>query len=512
MNTIIIIIFLFPIVSPIVPVEWWPVLAEPGCPDPPAEDGRSPAERAVCGIADWSLWVTGLPARLWQAAVSGWPWLLAAVGVVLVLTLAVRVAHRAAWRRAVAGGYWVRVIPPRQVDPGHAEDGWRLLAGLARMVRHGWWRPAKPSLAFEVYHDGGGRLTAGLWLPSWVPYPAVVDEAARVWPGARFDRTTPPTLTPRHDDASADEGGWRVAGVRLRATRTDTGFLVDDPRRTGTPARGAFGGDRLQAVFDALGKPDGPALLQVLVRPAPGGRLTGLDRASRYPAKRRHTPSALVLDGVTGLLSGAVRLLLDLTTDLVSTGRPTASHPRRSHNTGDGARRVDLVESKAMREAAEKLAGGPHVIATVRVGVSRPGLGFARAAARTIGYGFRTVARHLFPARLRRAGVLLDQRRARYGEWLLLSTAELAVLAHLPADPARHGFELTALHRPWPGGASRADPERPTRRAAGWTRTGWRTVTEPDDGEPDEHDTNHNPGDDTGHDEDEPPTPPLEAA
>src|SRR5207245_2642818 len=124
----------------------------------------------------------------------------------------------------------------------------------------------KPPLAFEVCQREG-RLTAGLWLPGWVPPAAVTDELERMWPGAVLDRTDPPTLTPQHDG-----GGWRVAGVRLRADRPDTGYLVDDTRMTGTPARGASGGDRLRAVFDALGKPDGPAMLQVLVRPAPGRR------------------------------------------------------------------------------------------------------------------------------------------------------------------------------------------------------------------------------------------------
>jgi hypothetical protein len=476
-----------------------PVLAEPGCLRPPGEAGRYPAERAGCGIGDLSSWVTDLPATAWQLAVSNWPRLFACVGVVLVLTFAVRVVHRAAWRQAVAGGYWVRVTPPRELDPGHAGDGWRLLAGLARLARHGWWRPAKPPLAFEVYQHKG-RLTAGLWLPGWVPYAAVIDEASRVWPGARLDRTDPPTLTPHHD--RTDDGGWQVAGVRLHASRPDTGFLVDDTHTTATPARGVTGGDRLQAVLHALGKPDGPALLQVLVRPAPAGRLTALDRASRYPAKPRMKASAVVLDHVTGLLLGAVRLVLDLITELIGAGR-TASSPRHRISSGDGSRRVDPVTARAMREAAEKLAGGPHVIAAVRVGVARPGRGFARAAARSIGYGFRTVARHLFPARMRSAATLLEQRRATSGEWLLLSTAELAVLAHLPADPARHGFDTTALHRRWPGGVSQADPERSTRHASGWTPTGWTSSTttqDAADGNPTEYD-HTNTGDE----------PPLEA-
>ena len=470
------------------PAAWLPVLQEPGCPKAPGDAEPSPAARAVCGVGDAGSWVTGLPARLWHLAAGGWPWLVAAAVLLVVLALVVRVVHRAAWRRAVAGGYWVRVIPPRVVDQAHAEDGWRLLAGLARLARKGWWRPAKPPLAFEVYQHGG-RLTAGLWLPGWVSYAAVTDEARRVWPGAVLDRTDPPALSTPDDD-----GGWPVAGVRLQASRPDTGFLVDDTTLTGKAARGLVGGDRLQAVFDALGKPDGPALLQVLVRPAPGARLTALDRASRYPAKPRKKPTVVVLDAVMALLSGAVRLLLDMVTDLVSTGSSSRT-THRGHGYGHGAegsRRVDPVQAKAMREAAEKLAGGPHVIATVRVGVARPGRGFARAAASSIGYGFRTAARHLFPVRMRFAATRLDQRRATAGEWLLLSTAELAVLAHLPADPARYGFEVTALHRPWPGGVSRADPEPPTGRGPGWNRGGWSTPPDTgaamDDGDPDDTD------------------------
>jgi len=216
---------LFSIMSPVVPLGWLPVLVEPGCLDPPADAGWSPAERTVCGIGDLSSWVTQLPARLWHATLSGWPWLLAAVLVVLVLAVAVQAVHRAAWRRAVAG-YWVRVVPPRLVEPGQAGDGWRLLAGLARLARNGWWRPATPPLAFEVYQQAG-RLTAGLWLPGWVPYKAVADEVRRVWPGARLDRTEAPTLTPTA--APAAGGGWPGYGYARTARTPDSWWTTPAP-------------------------------------------------------------------------------------------------------------------------------------------------------------------------------------------------------------------------------------------------------------------------------------------
>jgi hypothetical protein len=76
------------------------------------------------------------------------------------------------------------------------------------------------------------------------------------------------------------------------------------------------------------------------------------------------------------------------------------------------------------------------------------------------------------------AGRVLDARWARRDEWLLLTTDELSVLAHLPGDPARYGFATAALHRPHPVQARRVTPERATRTAAGWRRTAWSNPSE----------------------------------
>jgi hypothetical protein len=53
-----------------------------------------------------------------------------------------------------------------------------------------------------------------------------------------------------------------------------------------------------------------------------------------------------------------------------------------------------------MRRAAEKLAAGPHVLATIRTGAARPDRASAAAAARSVAGGFATVARHLRPVRM----------------------------------------------------------------------------------------------------------------
>jgi len=452
-------------IPPFLPGPVWPLvparLSADCTPPPGAKAPDSPVSRAVCGIPDAGTWLQELPARLWHLVLTGWPWLLFAALAAALLTFVARQVHRAAWRRAVAGGYWVRLTPPRVVDPGQAGNVWRLLGGLARVASAGW-HLAKPPLAFEI-HATGGRLTAGLWLPGWVPLAAVTADVARAWPGTSIAVTTPPNLS---------FGGPAVAGYRLRALRPDTGPLADDTRPPAKAARGAGftgGAETLRAVYAALGSGDGPGLVQVLIRPAPANRLAALRHAARHPTKPRARPAIRVADALTAVLVGAVRLLADLVTDLISTGPPRSHH----HPTGHYRRPVDPLEAKAMREAADKLGDGPHVIAAIRVGAIRPNRRAARAAARTTAQGFVLASRALGPAPLAFAAVALARRRVHRTAWLLFTTAELGALAHLPADPARYGFTTAALHRPHPVGVHRAEPERRTRSSPGWTRTGW---------------------------------------
>jgi hypothetical protein len=81
-------------------------------------------------------------------------------------------------------------------------------------------------------------------------------------------------------------------------------------------------------------------------------------------------------------------------------------------------------------------------------------------------------SRVLHPVRLRHAAALA-QRRARRGDWLVMSAAELGVLAHLPADPARWQFTTAALERPHPHAAYLASPEPATAASPGWARGQW---------------------------------------
>jgi hypothetical protein len=448
-----------------------PELVSAGCPEPPAGTERDPATRLGCAVSGVGDWLSTAPGRLVDLAAQWWPLLLAGVLVVLAVVLAVRAGYRRLWRREVRAGYWVRLTPPRVLDVAQAADVWRLLAGLARRARTGR-HLTRPPLAFEVYGDGAGQLVAGLWLPRWVPLATVTAEAERAWPGVRVEPTAPPLV--------ADGDGWRVAGCRLAATGSDLVPLTDDPPTGGRrPVRGpGTDGDPLRPVLAALARRDGPAVLQVLARPASGRRLAALGHAARYGVKARKRASVRAVDALSAVLSGALRLLLDLITDLVSTGRSASSSYT---NRGGGAERhrpADPVAARAMREAAGKLADGPHLLATLRVAVARTDAGFAATAARSLADGFITASTALAPVRLRRAAVKLADRWAGRGDWLLLSATELGVLAHLPADPARYGFDTAALHRAHPTTARRATPERGSPRGPGWTRRGWTHPTD----------------------------------
>jgi hypothetical protein len=442
-----------------------------GADDPPAWAG-SPE--------DWPTrlgrWGSDLPAGLlWLVHVAGtwwWPGAPLFLLAVLLGTVTMRVALAVAWRRIAAGGVWVQVTPPRLVDAGDWAMVWRRLRRLAVRARGGWWRLARPPLAFEV-HGEGGRLTAGLWLPGWVPYRQVADEVARAWPGASVQPGHPPLLC------------GRVAGYRLAASawRPETGWLIDEPRAGHAASRSGVD-PVLGRLLAALGEPGGPAVLQVLVRPATRGRLGRLRTATMRPITAPPIGVGLVMDLVVLLLSVPVRVLM--------AGFDFAT------GTGRGAGRVtpDPVQAEAMRDARAKLGDPPHLLVAVRVAAVRGMRWEARETAQAVAAGFGEASAWLRPVRLGRPAAVLPVRRAGGREWLLMTATELGVLAHLPPDPARYGFDTAALHRPHPAGVRQAAPEPATRTGAGWTRMGWTaapTVTNDSDPDPNSDDDNESP-------------------
>jgi hypothetical protein len=448
---------------------------------------------------DWpsalGLWTSNLStylAALWHTAgVLWWPWTPLFALVVLVAAIAVRLVRAALWQRVAAGGYWVAVTPPRQVDPARWGLVWRRLEGLAWRARGGRWRLIRPPLAFEMYADGRNGLRAGLWVPGWVPLRTVRQEVAHAWPGAIVHADAPPTV----------DAHRAVAGVRLAAdsVHPETGWLVDDPHpRTGT-RRGVGTDPDLGMVFSALTDPGGEQvglLLQVLVRPAPARRMGRLATAARHPVERGRGGVHAGLAGLVWLLQTAVRAVLAVLEVFLPSGTSRSSSTRTVSTRPDAP---DPIQRDAMAEARAKHHDRPHLLATVRVFAAGTRRGQVRQVARSVVAGYGETSRWLRPIRLPRARSLSRLRRAGRREWLLLSANELGVLAHLPPDPALYRFDTAALHRPFPGGARRADPE------SGWTREGWADRRETGDGDGERGDDRQDPdaddGDDWGDDE-----------
>ncbi|NUR27691.1 MAG: hypothetical protein HOV83_17915, partial [Catenulispora sp.] len=314
----------------------------------------------------------------------------------------------------------------------------------------------KPPLAMEVHGDGG-RLALTVWVPAWITASAVATEVRMAWPGA----TTRPFTPPSGGD------GWHAAGYHLIPTHTDLGPLVDEI----SMGKDAHDADPLRPVFDALRHSGGPNVLQVLAKPAGDRRINTLASAARHPVKPRRPIAARTADLAVKLLLGLLRAALDLIQYLASSGSGSRSGVGKAGG-GEAYRPPDALQRAEMRRAADKLAAGPHLLVAIRTLAVRPARAYARAEARTIAHGY-AVAAKLRPRRLRRALWLVAERYAHRGQWLLATASELGVLFHFPADPARHGFPVAALTRPFPTDAAEAHPERPTAHTSGWTGHRW---------------------------------------
>ena len=440
------------IVSPFfVLAAWWAAAGNPWLnpwlqPSPVPAPG-SPWSRPPDPIG----WVKDQLASAW---VSVWGWVAARAGLLLALILlaaaslaALYVLRRWWWRRAVQSGTWVEVVPPRVTSLGQSAAAWRLLASLAVRAQGGL-HLVKPPLAMEIHGDGG-RLALTVWVPSWITTSAVAGEVRLAWPGATTRLFTPPT----------GGQGWHAAGYHLVPTHTDLGPLVED---THMGRDAACDADPLRPVFDALRHAGGPAVLQVLAKPAPGRRINLLSWAARHPAKPRRRAGTVAADLAVKALLGLIRLVLDF---LTRSGKPTASQPQ-AYGPPDALQRAQ------MRRAAEKLAAGPHLLVAIRTLAVRPGRAYARGQARQVAHGY-AVAAKLRPRRLWRALRLVTQRYAPKGHWLVATASELGVLFHFPADPARHGFPVAALTRTFPTAAAQIPPERPTAHTCGWSASRW---------------------------------------
>lgn len=368
--------------------------------------------------------------RLPQVLVAEWR--LAVLAVVLAgvarAVVAVRRARTAAL--AVRRGTWVEVAPPPDATrPGDAERFWLGMAGLLRGRRRGWL----PHAGFELTW-AGGRLSLRLWVPALVSARAVSEIAEGAWPGAVARLV------------NADTAGLPAVVLAGLGAHVAGGRVVVAGGRDWLPLRAGDGSDPLRGLFGFgayLSERDA-VTVQVLARPARAGRLA---RARAGAAGRPGTAGGTAARTVSRLALGALDAVESVT---------TAGGGARA---GSGAAGRDGTEQALGRAAARKMADPPHWEAVIRYVAAVPcdggdGDGWCPARARRLrdGLGARfaefSAEMGLHGARLRHPARVLARRRLRRG--FLVTTGELAGLAHLPYEPGRVPRLETAGARPVP--------------------------------------------------------------
>jgi hypothetical protein len=368
----------------------------------------------VCGT-----WVSEL------ATVAGWWPLLAALAAAgLAARLGWAVWRRRAWRRHAGRARWLEITPPTSATPAATVQLWRLAATLLPAPR--WWQLRPARLVWEVAADAD-HSRCGLWVPPGVSPAAAARVVQRAWPGARLDHTEPPMLP---------TGDVPVAAHRLVVTQPEWLPLLEDPPPV-APRRHTEAGseeqDRLRAVYDGLAAAGrtGYGMLQVHISRAPASRVAMLRRATTNP-RRAHRPS--LARSLFAVLAGVVHIVLDL-----ATPGPSASGHRQPQ--------ADPYAAQLTAAARVKLAAPPHLVTAVYAAAAGPTLGAAQAACADITSGYGIFATHLARRRLHRPRQVVNHRWTPISRMWLVSVAEAAALASLPAEPAAYGLPQAAARR-----------------------------------------------------------------
>jgi hypothetical protein len=287
-------------------------------------------------------------------------------------------------------------------------------------------RPAR--LVWEVAADPTG-MRCGLWLPPGVNPTAVVRLLQRGWPGVRAEQTRPPAVPTT----------GAVAAVTVWPTQAEWLPLVEDT--TPAPRRGSDAGtpeqDRLRAVYGGLASAGrtGGALLQVHLGRAPAHRLRLLRRAMTNPQRARRArgtarTAGLLADGLRALLIGVLNILT-----------PGPSSPSRRTSP------TDPYTAELARQARAKYADAPHLLVAVYAVASGPTKPAALAAAADVSSGFGLLSAHFTRRRLRHGAVAAADRWVSEARMSLVSVAEAAAFAGLPAEPAAYGLPGAASRR-----------------------------------------------------------------
>ncbi|MFV2198827.1 type IV secretory system conjugative DNA transfer family protein [Nocardiopsis sp. LOL_012] len=329
---------------------------------------------------------------------GGFLLLLPALPATAALACAAIIAARWARHRYLARqARIVEILPPPEATLDNATEFWNHTLGLLKPRWSRWL--AQPHLALEVVASAGG-VRFQVWVPGPVPPGSVERAIASAWPGATTaTRPCPPDESPLPHGASTT--GGRLCLGRAEVFPLRTRFATD-------PARPLLG-----ALEDLV---EGEhALVRVTARPATGWRLA---RARRAAACLRGHPglAGTTLDALDPTTGAPARrpLLLPGTTDDVRAILTKAASPRLACDVA-----YILTTTHEGEAARERLRGRAHGVASA----------FA---------AFTSGTNHLDRRFMLRPGWWLAHRFLGYG--FLLTTDELAALAHLPTDTTVPGL------------------------------------------------------------------------
>jgi hypothetical protein len=222
-------------------------------------------------------------------------WITAGVTAAIVLAVTALLVARAALRRRrlaamAAGGTWLHLIPPPEVEPASARTFWSALHLRAEGAPWIVWQ-------FQATDAGMGMWA---WVPDVVSAAGVRRAIEGAWPGARTEEGRPEAVVapqlPSRQQMRAERAAWHAAKI-ARAAGEDVDLVEPQtpPQRleatvlalrrsplhsldTGTP----LGLQRLLMAHSRQLGPGEAVVVQVLARPAPPkthGRLLADHRA-----------------------------------------------------------------------------------------------------------------------------------------------------------------------------------------------------------------------------------------
>jgi predicted ATPase len=309
------------------------------------------------------------------------------VGVAAAAAVPVSIAVRARRRAVLAeGARVVTVLAPPEVDPAGGEALWRNLHDL---LRPRWRRllSGQPHLGFEYAWTVEG-LSLRVWVPGVVP-PGLVERAVEsAWPAARTETTPAEENPPLPKDCAVAGGRLRLALPGCYPLRTD---------HDADPLRALLGAAAPSREGEA-------AVVQVLARPASYRAVARCRKAAREIRAGR-PPRRLA------------RLL-----DLVTPG------PTRRPSPDPAV----AAEVRAVLDKASSPLWSVSVQFAVADAKGREGALRGRAHALAASFALHAGRNRLVRRRLRRVVSAVAARRP--GRFDLLSTPELAGLAHVPLD------------------------------------------------------------------------------